>query len=84
MTEGNILKLGKNGQSVDLNKLKSGITADAFKDDVKALELFGASDKNKNGVLDLDEVSVFKDKLTESAGEVKVLTEKETFKRIRK
>lgn len=80
MTEGNILKLGKNGQSVDLNKLKSGITADAFKDDVKALELFGASDKNKNGVLDLDEVSVFKDKLTESAGEDKVLTEKETKK----
>ena len=61
MTEGNFLKLGKNGQSVDLNKLKSGIKADAFKDDVKALEIFTASDKNKNGVLDLDEVSLFKD-----------------------
>ena len=51
MTEGNFLKLGKNGQSVDLNKLKSGIKAGAFKDDVKALEIFTASDKNKNGVL---------------------------------
>ena len=78
MTEGNFLKLGKNGQSVDLNKLKSGIKADAFKDDVKALEIFNASDKNKNGVLDLDEVSLFKDKLTQAAGDDKVLTENET------
>ena len=66
MTEGNFLKLGKNGQSVDLNKLKSGIKADAFEDDVKALEIFTASDKNKNGVLDLDEVSLFKDKSVNS------------------
>lgn len=80
MTEGNFLKLGKNGQSIDLNKLKSGVTVDAFKDDAKALELFGASDKNKNGVLDLDEVTVFKDKLVESAGDDKVLTESEAKK----
>lgn len=78
MTEGNFLKLGKDGQTVDLNKLKSGIKADAFKDDVKALELFNASDKNKNGVLDLDEVSLFTDKLTQAAGDDKVLTESET------
>lgn len=80
MAEGNFLKLGKNGQSIDLNKLKSGVTVDAFKDDAKALELFGASDKNKNGVLDLNEVTVFKDKLVESAGEDKVLSESETKK----
>ncbi len=78
MTEGNFIKLGKNGQQVDLNKLKSGIKADAFKDDVKALEIFNASDTNKNGVLDLDEVSLFKDKLTQAAGDDKVLTEGET------
>ena len=80
MTEGNFLKLGKNGQSVDLNKLKSGIKADAFKDDVKALEIFTASDKNKNGVLDLDEVSLFKDKLTQAAGDDKVLPKKKLNK----
>ena len=78
MTDGNFFKLGKKGTSqVDLGKLKSGIKEDAFKNDVKMLEIFNSVDTNKNKVLDSNEVSVFVDKLTKAAGDDTVLDESE-------
>ena len=68
----------KNPFQIDFGKLKSGIKAEEFKDNAAMLEIFNASDSNKNSVLEDNEVSVFVDKLTQAAGEDKTLDESET------
>ncbi|MBR2525257.1 hypothetical protein IKE67_02200 [bacterium] len=69
---------GRNPFQIDFGKLKSGIKAEEFKDNSAMLEIFNASDTNKNEVLDQNEVSVFVDKLVNAAGEDTTLSERET------
>ena len=73
----------KNPFQIDFGKLKSGIKAEEFKDNAAMLEIFNASDTNKNKVLEDNEVSVFVDKLTQAAGDDNTLSESETNALIR-
>lgn len=78
MTNGNEFKLGSNkANSIDLNKLKSGVKRADFEADAKMLQVFDAVDSNGNQTLDMNEVTVFTDKMRESAGDDNVLSQKE-------
>ncbi len=78
MTNGNDFKLGSNkANSIDLNKLKSGAKRADFEADAKMLQVFDAVDSNGNQTLDMDEVTVFTNKMKESAGDDNVLSQKE-------
>ena len=75
MTNGNEFKLGSNkANSIDLNKLKSGVKRADFEADAKMLQVFDAVDSNGNQTLDMNEVTVFTDKMRESAGDKRIYT----------
>lgn len=78
MTNGNDFKLGSsNTTGIDLNKLKSGAKRADFESESQLLQIFDAVDSNGNKTLDIDEVTVFTEKLRTSAGDDQVLSQKE-------
>lgn len=78
MTNGNEFKLGgKNANSVDLAKLKSGAKRADFESDAKMLKVFDAIDSNSNQTLDMDEVTVFTDGMKQAANGDDTITKKE-------
>ena len=78
MTSGNEFKLGgNNGNSVDLAKLKSGVTRSAFESDEKMLKIFDAIDGNGNQTLDMDEVTVFTESMKRAANGDETITKQE-------
>lgn len=78
----NNLSLGNANKSsnIDLDKLKSGVSRKDFESDVKSLALFDAYDTNKNGYIEDNELSLFKEKLSEFAGDDKNLSKFEARK----
>ncbi len=78
------LQLGKKQNvTLNLNQIKSGVSSAEFKDNQAMLSIFNSCDTNKNSVLDENEVTVFKDKLTQAAGEDSILNESEARKLIK-
>lgn len=84
MTGDQHIQLGKKSNiKLNLGQIKSGISAAEFKGNDVMLNIFNSCDTNKNTFLEDNEVSVFKDKLTQAAGEDAILSESEAKKLIK-
>ncbi len=74
------ISLGKNGNigKIDFSRIKAGVKKEELvKNDARLESVFDIVDKNKDGVLDREELNDLQNKLGESAGDDGVLEKKE-------
>ncbi len=67
-------------QSIDVGDIKGGLNFNEIANDPKLIDIFKKCDQNGNNILDSAEVSVFLNKVKESAGDDGELSEKELKK----